>query len=288
MANHATLRIRRVKCVDEIGGSFAEAFGNDEIHCAVFSADLRGSTKNSGEFGIWGNFNSGDVKKFNPPKPVAEIDLAGKTGEVKVGCAVLLFENQLTGGKGLEKAWAEWVKTYKAAVEDQMMKRGLSLAQAYAVAQQGYLQPPSVAPETHARGHRPGHTDVLVGGGAMATPRTGSPSTAFIIDDDLMDPSEGTGEEKPGETKDTTWDKVRDGFLVALAVAVAAFTIKFGEYVVNQLVSWSQDKYFPPMAVTAKFDASTEPENAPPVATGVVSTAGHGGFYELEWDILLG
>jgi hypothetical protein len=288
MANTATLRIRRVKCVDEIGSSFAEAFGNDEIHCAVFSADLRGLTKTSGEFGIWGNFNSGDVAKFNPPKRVSDIDLAGKTGEVEVGYAVLLFENQLTAGQGMEKAWAEWVKTYKAAVKDEMMKRGLTVAQAYAVAQQGYPQPPSVAPETHARGNRPGHTDVLAGGGAMATSRTGSPSTAFIIDDDLMDPSEGTGEEKPGENKETTWDKVVDGFFVALAVAVAAFTIKFGEYVLNQLVSWSQDKYFPPMAVKAKFDASTEPEGAPPVATGVVSTVGHGGTYELEWDILLG
>jgi hypothetical protein len=142
MADSATFRIRRVKCRDEMGGSFRERFGNDEIKCAVFSADLRGSTRNSGRIDIYDDFDDGDEKTFDPPREIVTLDLAGASGEVELAFSVLLIESQLTEGDGLQKAFGEFVKIYEESVKGQASKRQLSVEEVRAVAAQpGYLSP---------------------------------------------------------------------------------------------------------------------------------------------------
>ena len=142
MGNSATFRIRRVKCRDEMGGSFRERFGNDEIKCAVFSADLRGSTRNSGRIDIYDDFDDGDEKTFDPPREVVTLDLAGAPGEVDLAFSVILIESQLTEGDGLQKAFQEFVKIYEDSVKAQASKRQMSVEEVRAVAARpGYLSP---------------------------------------------------------------------------------------------------------------------------------------------------
>lgn len=281
MAESATFRIRRVKCRDEMGGSFRERFGNDEIKGAVFSADLRGSTVNSGRFDIYPDFDDGDVKTFDPPKEVVTLDLAGKKDEVEVSVSVLLIESQLSEGDHLEKAWDEFVKIYGEALKGEVAKRQMTVDQAYAVAQPGYLAPERVSENVRGRIR----ADVLAGVGTMVASETGSTGTASAapLDDELMDPNEGASAE---ETKG--WlEKTGDAFVAAVIAACALYAVKFAGAAVSALIGWSQDKYFPPVAIKATIDANTPPETVPPNATGVVEFRGHDGIYEMEWDILV-
>src|SRR4051812_1882416 len=144
MASTATFRIRSVKCRDEMGGSIREKFGNDEIKCAVFSADLRGSTKNSGRINIYDNFDDGDVKTFNPPREAVTLDLAGAMDEVELGFSVVLIESQLREGDGLKKAWQAFVDAYEEALKKKLESIKITRTQAQAVAQPGYLSPSHV------------------------------------------------------------------------------------------------------------------------------------------------
>jgi hypothetical protein len=147
MASSATFRIRRVKCRDEMGGSFREKFGNDEIKCAVFSADLRGSTRNSGRIKIYDDFDDGDEMKFNPPKEVVTLDLAGATGEVELSFSVLLIESQLTEGDGLQKAWDAFVKLYEESLKGELTKRQMTPEKARASRPARILESSLEAPE---------------------------------------------------------------------------------------------------------------------------------------------
>ncbi len=286
MAESATFRVRRVKCRDEMGGKYREKFGNDEIKAAVFSADLRGSTKNSGRFEIYPDFDDGDVKTFDPPMEVVTLDLAGKTGEVEVAFSVLLIESQLTEGDSLEKAWNEFVKIYGEALQEEVKKRELTVEQAYAVAQPGYLAPERVS---DVRGRVP--WDVIGGVGTLGTVSADSTetsstrsATAVLADDtDLMDPNEGdTAEEDKG------WlEKTGDAFVAAVITACALYAVKYAGAAVSALIGWAQDKFFPPVAIKATIDASSPSGTVPPNATGVAEFRGHDGIYELEWDILV-
>jgi len=283
MASSATFRIRRVKCVDEMGGSFRERFGNDEIKAAVFSADLRGSTKNSGRFDIYPDFDDGDVKTFDPPKEVVTLDLAGATGEVEVAFSVLLIESQLTEGDGLEKAWNEFVKIYEDAVKTELSKRQVSPERAFAVAQPGYLAPVT---DRGGSGRRVSIPDeVLVGVGSVGTREAGTSTAASAANDtDLEDPNESEEDKKKKEEEKRS---VGDAFVGALLLACALYAVKFVGSSIAALISWSQDKFFPPVAIKAKIDASTPPENVPANATGVAEFRGHDGLYQMEWDILV-
>jgi hypothetical protein len=125
-----------------MGGSFRERFGNDEIKCAVFSADLRGSTRNSGRIDVYDDFDDGDEKTFDPPREVVTLDLAGAPGEVDLAFSVILIESQLTEGDGLQKAFQEFVKIYEDSVKAQASQRQMSVEEVRAVAAQpGYLSP---------------------------------------------------------------------------------------------------------------------------------------------------
>lgn len=271
MASSATFRIHHVRCRDEMGGSFREKLGNDEIKCAVFSADLRGSTRNSGRINIYDNFDDGDVMTFNPPREVVTLDLAGATGEVELSFSVLLIESQLTEGDGLQKAWEAFVKLYEESLKGELAKRQLTLQEARAIAQPGYLRP-SVS-VGGARLH--GLEMAMAGAGGMVMGWHAGHGVAA---------AGATDEDKKEEEKKQT---VGDAFIVALGTACALFVVKYGGAAISALIAWAKDKFFPPVPIKAKVDASVPPGTVPPNATGIVEFRGHDGIYEMQWDILV-
>lgn len=277
MANSATLRIRRVKCRDEMGGQYREKFGNDEIKCAIFSADLRGSTRNSGRIDIYEHFDDGDQKTFNPPKEVVTLDLAGMEGEVELAFSVLLIESQLTEGDGLQKAWDAFVKVYEESLKGELTKQQLTLEQARAVAQPGYLRPRTRFDDLRGSARdavleMAGATIASASGSGGATVAGGSSGGHAAADED---------------SDKSTKEVVGDAFVGALVTACVMFGVKYAGAAVSALIGWAKDKFFPPVAIKAKIDASTPPDNVPPNATGVLEFRGHDGIYEMEWDILV-
>lgn len=285
MADSATFRIRRVKCRDEMGGKYREKFGNDEIQCAVFSADLRGSTRNSGRINIYDNFDDGDEKVFNPPREVVTLDLAGATMAVDLSFTVLLIESQVSEGDGLQKAWEAWVKVYEESLKGEITKRRMSPDRVRAVAQPGYLRPSGELTDRGPRGLLIGTAaaEALRRSGIAGDTETRATGTAAatVDDTDLMDPNE---EERKKEEEKSV---VGGAFLAALGVAAAMFVVKFGGAAVSALLTWARDKMFPPVAIKATIDAATPAETVPPFATGVVEFRGHDGIYEMEWDVLV-
>jgi hypothetical protein len=276
MASTATFRIRRVKCRDETGGSFREKFGNDEIKCAVFSADLRGSTKNSGRIDIYDDFDDGDVKTFNPPKEVVTLDLAGATGPVDLAFSVLLIESQLRSGDGLDKAFKAFVDAYEELLKQKLASIKMTRAQAQAVAQPGYLSP-SRAAHASATDHR---AKVFAdAGGAMVGTLAVSHSAAAT--------DTGTAGNDPKKPPTGDAKKVGDALKGAALGAVAIFVVQYAGVAIGKLIDWSKDKFFPPVEIKATIDASTPPGNVPPNAFGVAEFRGHDGIYEMEWDILV-
>lgn len=283
MANSATFRIRSVKCRDEMGGSVRERFGNDEIKCAVFSADLRGSTRNSGRINIYENFDDGEIKQFSPPLEVVTLDLAGAAGEAELAFSILLIESQLSEGNSLQKAWDEFVKIYTGAVKRELEQRDLTLVQAKAIAQPGYLRPTNIASPLRGAAVSAPNTAIGNAWGRVGT-RVDSVSAEAASTDTEVALDAGTGTEK-GD-KDFT-DKVGDAFVAAAVTACVMFAIKVVEVGVSALIGWSEDKVFPPVAIKAKIDASTPPDTVPANASGMAEFRGHDGIYEMEWDILV-
>lgn len=279
MANTATFRIRSVKCRDEMGGSFREKFGNDEIRCAVFSADLRGSTKNSGRVHIYDDFDDGDIKTFNPPKEVVTLDLAGATSEVELGFSVVLIESQLREGDGLKKAWEAFVKIYEESLKDKLEKVQLSVPQARAVALPGYLSRPD-AGRFSATGRRGAG---MGGRWTVAERGFGRTATATAM---RPAPAAGTAVSEQPDSK-PIGEKVGDAFIGALVTAVALYSVKFAGAAVSALIDWSKDKFFAPVAIKTKIDASTPVGTVPQNASGVAEFRGHDGIYEMEWDIVV-
>ena len=101
----------------------------------------------------------------------------------------------------------------------------------------------------------------------------------------------GFRERKPGTDRvvqQATGRTTKAGrFIAALGTACALFVVKYAGAGISALIAWAQDKFFPPVSIKAKVDASAPPESVPPNATGVVEFRGHDGIYEMEWDILV-
>lgn len=284
MANSAIFRIRSVKCRDEMGGKYREKFGNDEIKCAVFSADLRGSTRNSGRIDIYDNFDDGDIKRFDPPKEVVTLDLAGAEGEAELAFSVLLIESQASEGNSLKKAWDEFVALYADKAKKELESRNLTMGLAQAIAQPGYLRPTSNPSPLR------GPLETTRGAVGSAWRGVGTIGTrveshaAEIASSSTIVAGEDVATEKE---KDEFKDKVGEAFIAAAVTAVVTFAIKFGGDAISALIGWAQDKLFAPVPINAKIDASSPPETVPPNASGVAEFRGHGGIYEMEWDILV-
>lgn len=304
MGNSATFRIRRVKCRDEMGGSFRERFGNDEIKCAVFSGDLRGSTRNSGRIDIYDDFDDGDEKTFDPPREVVTLDLAGAPGEVDLAFSVILIESQLTEGDGLQKAFQEFVKIYEDSVKAQASKRQMSVEEVRAVAARpGYLSPaprpfpgvpvteatitmsPTASIPAFATGKAPA---VAMGVPVFATTMLASGHAPLFATDTVFATGGDAGTGDTGKDDDKKKEKTAGDILSsAVSLAVALFVVKFGGAAVNALLAWAKDKFFPPVAINAKINASTPPDTVPLNGSGVVEFRGHDGIYEMEWDIVV-
>jgi hypothetical protein len=64
-----SLRLRRVRCIDETNGLFGSEAGSDEIVLGATTIDEDGDTKTVTKFDV-GDFDDGDVKRFSPPRRV--------------------------------------------------------------------------------------------------------------------------------------------------------------------------------------------------------------------------
>jgi hypothetical protein len=64
-----SLRVRRVRCIDETNGLFGSEAGSDEIVLGATTVDETGDTHTVSKIDI-GDFDDGDVKRFSPPRRV--------------------------------------------------------------------------------------------------------------------------------------------------------------------------------------------------------------------------
>jgi hypothetical protein len=121
-----TLRIHRVRCVDETGGSFQERFGNDEIALGGFGIDANLQATKVFPFDVNANFDDGDVQDYSPPRPFVTLAFGEQHAWPKsCGVGFLLFEKDNGGRLGAtDKIYAELQK--KLNIERE--KRGLNVA----------------------------------------------------------------------------------------------------------------------------------------------------------------
>lgn len=127
MSTRLNLRIHRVRCVDETGGSFAERFGNDEISLGGFTVDPNANSVKVSPFTVNNNFDDGDIHRFSPPKVFASFPLpAFQTARV-FSAGFLLFEKDAGGMAGI-------VTTIFNKVLELIQKQKAALAQKTAVA----------------------------------------------------------------------------------------------------------------------------------------------------------
>jgi hypothetical protein len=92
-----SLKLVRVKCVDETGGSFVERFGNDEIWLAGNAVDATPTTHNLPPFEVYPHFDDGDIKEFRPPKPIFTLAVPGGGTFPKSCFATLLLAEKDSG-----------------------------------------------------------------------------------------------------------------------------------------------------------------------------------------------
>lgn len=118
-----TLRIHRVKCVDETGGGLAERVGNDEIFIGGFGIDGNGQTVKVGQSEIYAHFDDGDVKNFSPPRRFVTLNLGPNRGG-SVTAGFLLVEKDGGGmGTALEKLYAKVVEEMNKKKQEEMARR---------------------------------------------------------------------------------------------------------------------------------------------------------------------
>lgn len=92
-----TLKLVRVKCVDETGGRFVERVGNDEIWLAGFAADATGETQKLTPFEVYPHFDDGDIKEFRPPRNLFTLKVPGGGTFPKSCVATLLLAEKDSG-----------------------------------------------------------------------------------------------------------------------------------------------------------------------------------------------
>jgi hypothetical protein len=87
------LRIHKVKCLKETSGEW----GDDEIAMGGYMIDDEGQVINVREFYVSKNFNTGETKAYNPPKPFASF-VAKKNGQKKIILATIALAEKDQGG----------------------------------------------------------------------------------------------------------------------------------------------------------------------------------------------
>jgi len=110
----STLCLDSVVCVDEMGGSWREKFGNDEIYLGAIGIDSSGGAIKVPFFEVYANFDDGDIKRFNPPRALATLASDG------VCRAILVLAERQHGGmsQALDSAYSEAVSKLAAAKAD--------------------------------------------------------------------------------------------------------------------------------------------------------------------------
>lgn len=99
MATKLSLRVHRVKCVDETGGRFAERVGNDEIYLGGFAVvNQNGDTTKINPVSIYPHFDDGDVKVFNPPMTFTTISINNAGSWPKTFAVGLILIEKDQGG----------------------------------------------------------------------------------------------------------------------------------------------------------------------------------------------
>ena len=92
-----TLKLVRVKCVDETGGRYVERVGNDEIWLAGFAVDATGEHWKLAPFEVYPHFDDGDIKEFRPPKTIFTLKVPGGGAYPKSCHAILLLAEKDSG-----------------------------------------------------------------------------------------------------------------------------------------------------------------------------------------------
>jgi hypothetical protein len=92
-----SLKLVRVKCVDETGGRYVERVGNDEIWLAGFAVDGTGATHKLEPFEVYPHFDDRDVKEFSPPKTIFALKVPGGGTFPKSCVATLLLAEKDSG-----------------------------------------------------------------------------------------------------------------------------------------------------------------------------------------------
>jgi hypothetical protein len=87
------LRIHKVKCLKETSGEW----GDDEIAMGGYMIDDEGQVINVREFYVSKNFNTGETKAYNPPKPFGSF-VAKKNGQKKIVLATIALAEKDQGG----------------------------------------------------------------------------------------------------------------------------------------------------------------------------------------------
>lgn len=99
-----TLNIHKVVCNDEIGGKWAEKFGNDEIYLGGVVLDNPNIHKVS-SFEVYAHFDDGEVKDYNPPKVFYSSDLSQSTSiPDTISVLFILADKQVDGLGGHNQA----------------------------------------------------------------------------------------------------------------------------------------------------------------------------------------
>ena len=120
MSTKLSLRIHRVKCVDETGGTWAEKFGNDEIYLGGFATDDVANTVQIAPVSIYADFDDGDVKTFNPPKVFHTFNLnAGTEWPKGFGVGLILIEKDAGGMSSAVKSITDFAA---AKIKEELQK----------------------------------------------------------------------------------------------------------------------------------------------------------------------
>lgn len=124
------LRVPRVRCVDETGGSFAERFGNDEIYLGVVyvlvNANKSFTVTTTGSKLVGNNFDDGETVNWN--RDLFNFDLGDPSVlpyPKAVVAALVLAEHDAGNGRNafLEKMAAEFGAKLRATNLDAIISR---------------------------------------------------------------------------------------------------------------------------------------------------------------------
>lgn len=91
----ATLFLDAVLCKDEMGGSWRERFGNDEIYIGAIGINGWGEAVKVPFSEVYAHFDDGDRKLYSPAKPLVSLDTSSAGGNCHV---ILLLAEKQHGG----------------------------------------------------------------------------------------------------------------------------------------------------------------------------------------------